>query len=111
MKHGVMTGSEMSSKQLARTVIDGRILTFHLLTGDSINGYLCGMDDYHWMIVTTDGGKHLIHKGAAALIKIASEPTYDEKHRSESIEEIILPFRRLVEREIFGREHLEEVAS
>ncbi len=104
MRNGLKTGSEMSSKQLARTVVDGRLLTFHLLNGESIKGYLCGMDDFHWMIVTTDEEKHLIHKAAAALIKIAPEPTYDEKHRSSGLEEVISPFRQLVERGVFGRD-------
>ena len=113
MKNGVVkSGSEMSSKQLARTVVDGRLLTFHLSTGDSIVGYLCGMDDFHWMIVTLDGGRHLIHKGAAALIDIASESTYDEEHHNSDLEEIISPFRQVVERGVFGRDpDAEEVVA
>lgn len=108
MRNGATTGSEMSSKQLAWTVVDGRLLTFHLLNGDSINGYLCGMDDFHWMIVTVGGKKHLIHKAAAALIDIASEPTYGE-HRSSALEEVISPFRQVVERGVFGRVERVEV--
>ena len=105
---GPRDGSAMSSKQLARTVHDGKMLTFHLTTGDDIKGYLCGMDDYHWMIVTTDGEIHLIHKGGAIVIDISAQATYHEKHKTAELEQVIAPFRDHVEGKFFG---VEAVAS
>lgn len=99
---GAKDGSGMSSKQLARTARDGKLLTFHLATGETIQGYLCGMDDYHWMIVTTDAVVHLIHKGGAILIDIASTSTYSDKHSSPELDKIIAPFRRFVQENYFG---------
>lgn len=94
-------GAAMSSKQLARTVKDGKLLTFHLTTGEKIGGYLCGMDDYHWMIATLNAVPHLIHKGGAIVIDIAVESTYGRDETPE-LEKLIAPFRKYITEEVFG---------
>lgn len=92
----------MSTKQLARTVLDGRILTFTPLVGDPITGYLCGMDDFHWMVVTSRGTKHLIHKASAPVIDFGV-CQYDEEPNHPVLEQIVAPFRNFVASEFFGR--------
>lgn len=100
----VRLGATTSNKQLARTVVDGRLVTFHLPGGlEPITGYVCGMDDFHWMVVTGTLEKHLIHKGAAPLITLSDESTFASEHDRESLEGVVGPFRRWVEAEFFGR--------
>lgn len=96
-------GSDMSSKQLARTVLHGRSVTFRFPSGDAVIGYLCGMDDFHWMIVTPDGLKHLIHKGSASVITMADTPSFDSEPLRDEMEAVVGPFRRFVEEHLFGR--------
>jgi hypothetical protein len=93
----------MSSKQLARTVMHGRAITFRFPSGEDITGYLCGMDDFHWMVVTADCQKHLIHKGSASVITLADTDSYDSEPRRDEMEEVIGPFRRFVSEAYFGR--------
>ena len=94
----------MSSKQLARTVLDGRRLTFRLTSGAEVEGYLSGMDDFHWMVVTSQGQKFLLHKGSTALIALGDESSYKDEPLYYEMEKVIRPFREFVSREYFGRE-------
>ncbi len=91
----------MSSKQLARTVIDGRKITL-VPHGDSeatISGYLCGLDDYHLFLVMSDGEKLLVSKGGIFTIRFAREATYNDEENREELEAIVGPFRAFVLRE------------
>ena len=97
------SGSAMSTKQLARTVLDGRLLTFTPLVGEPITGYLCGMDDFHWMVVTPYGSKHLVHKASAPVIDFG-DCRYIEEPDHPVLEKVVGPFRRFVEAEFFGRQ-------
>lgn len=83
----------MSSKQLARTVLDGKKVTFRVANEEPVTGYLCGMDDFHWMVLTADGEQHLIHK-TAPMISLSSVATYADEPGREQMEKIIGPFRR-----------------
>jgi hypothetical protein len=103
-KTGGAKGSAMSSKQLARTVLDGRRLIFRLTSGVEVEGYLSGMDDFHWMVVTTEGQKFLLHKGSTALIALGDESTYKSEPLHYEMEKIIRPFREFISREFYGRE-------
>lgn len=98
----------MSTKQLARTVLDGKRLRFRVpadnLHHPFLEGYLCGMDDFHWMIVTPEGHTHLIHKGSASVITIGDEPAYADEDRHDELEKLVGPFRTWVEQAIFGRD-------
>lgn len=46
------SGSSMSDRQIAYAAVAGRKVAFTPLTGDSVEGYVCGADDYHWLVVT-----------------------------------------------------------
>lgn len=94
----------MSSKQLARTVVDGRKIALSLpYPQDKVEGYLAGMDDFHWLVLDPNGQQHLIHKGSASRITLADEPTYQDEPERELLERIVGPFRSSVERIYFGR--------
>lgn len=101
----------MSSKQLARTVLDGKKVTFRFTSGEMVEGYLCGMDDFHWMVVTSEGRKHLVHKGSASIIDLADDPSYADEENHSSLEQVVGPFRRFVEGAYFGRPVLGASAS
>jgi hypothetical protein len=93
----------MSSKQLAKTVLDGRRVTFRFPSGEMVEGYLCGMDDYHWMVITSEGKKHLVHKGSASIIDLADINSYSGERKHSDLERVVGPFRRFMEAEFFGR--------
>lgn len=106
-------GNRMSSKQLARTVLDGRRVTFRCDADIEIVGYLCGMDDFHWMVVTPEGRVSLIHKGRASIITFADEPSFDTEPLRADLDAIVGPFRLYVQKEFFGRDSdtIDRVAS
>lgn len=97
------SGSAMSSKQLARTVLDGKKVAFRFASGETVEGYLCGMDDFHWMVVTPEGSKHLVHKGSASIITLADIASYASEPKRSDLEQVVGPFRRFVEGAYFGR--------
>lgn len=99
------SGSAMSTKQLARTVFDGRKVTFSFPPSQvCIEGYLCGMDDFHWMVITPGGKKHLIHKGGASVISLSDESTYANEPRLVELESVVAPFRAAMEADVLGRQ-------
>ena len=84
----------MSSKQMARTVLDGRMVTFTWpQSGAMVTGYLCGMDDFHWMVIEPSTTKHLVHKGQSPLISFAAKKSYDGELNKAALEQVIGPFR------------------
>lgn len=84
----------MSTKQLARTVADGRMVSFTTSTGDVVEGFLCGMDDFHWMVITPTLNQVLVHK-SAPKIEIGPASYLDPEHDTNrtAMEGIIRPFR------------------
>lgn len=97
------TGSHMSTKQLAHTVKEGRKVVFHFPYEERIEGYLCGIDDYHWMIITPEGQVHLVHKGSVAVIDLPFEKSYESEEKLETLEGVVGPFRAWVEKEFYSR--------
>jgi hypothetical protein len=96
-------GSSTSTKQIVQTVKDGRKVYFKTVVGD-ISGYVAGMDDYHWMVVTPAENltTHLVHK-SAPLISLGRASTYQDEDTKEEMDKIIAPFRQWVLRTYFGR--------
>lgn len=93
-------GAAMSTKQMARTVQDGKKVHFRWHPdADGIEGYLCGMDDFHWMVVTPEGRTILVHKGSAPIIDIATEATLHDEPGRAALEAVITPFRKAMQRE------------
>ena len=91
----------MSSKQLARTVVDGRKITLVPSTSNAaeIVGYLCGLDDYHLFVVLSDGEKLLVSKGGIFTIRFAKECAYQDEPLRDELERVVGPFRAYVQRE------------
>jgi hypothetical protein len=96
MSSRTKSGAALSIKQLAHSVKDGRQVRFHLTTGDEIIGYVCGMDDYHWMVVTSSGTKHLLHKAGVVLLDLLPDPTLDQEPEQEALERVIGHFRAYI---------------
>lgn len=96
------TGDDMSRKQLLRSVREGRLVTFDFLTESMapITGYLCGMDAFHWMVVTPDNDKVLIHKGQAAVVRLHDDSTFDQEVERDLLAAVVEPFRAYVQREL-----------
>lgn len=106
------SGSSMSSKQLAWTVVEGRKVTFRFPPSrEFIMGYLCGMDDFHWMVIDDLCKKHLIHKGSAAIIDLHDRATYADEPQHEKLEQVVRPFRHFVQERYFGRTEQERVSA
>lgn len=102
-KGGEPIGSAVSTKQLAYTVRDGRLVTFHLEGNVAVQGYLAGMDGYHWLVITPSLRIHLIHKSCALvdLGKLDQESSLQNEENKDGIERLVLPFRQwLRERDI-----------
>jgi hypothetical protein len=98
-------GNAMSTKQVARTVLDGKLITFRPFPAEptfTVCGYVYGMDDYHWAVVESGGQTHLVHK-AAPVVTMADESTFEQESSHESLEKLVGPFRSWVERELFSR--------
>jgi small nuclear ribonucleoprotein (snRNP)-like protein len=91
----------MSSKQLAHSVKDGKKITVSLSGQQVISGYLCGMDDYNLMLITSEADKALVHK-TGAIIFLSDEPTYPEEPQHEALEQVVGPFRRHIEETYFS---------
>lgn len=60
------TGSAMSDRQVGRAAVEQRKLRFHGTSAHlTRDGYLVGMDDFHWLIAVPDmasGYLTLVHK-------------------------------------------------
>lgn len=90
----------MTRSQLARTVADGKLISFTLLDGEPpVIGYLAGMDDFHWFVLTPEVEQVFVHKGSASRFSVASESTYDAEPRRDELEKIIASFRSSLARE------------
>lgn len=45
-------GSAMSDKQIARAAVEGQRLIFRTVAFTPMDGYVVGMDDFHWLIAS-----------------------------------------------------------
>lgn len=72
-------GSSMSNKQVAYAATSGHKIEFQLGHGyDPIEGYVVGMDDYHWMVASPEGdtiAKSIISKGNTVALLLSPAPT------------------------------------
>lgn len=104
--------SGLSKKQLTASAVKGRMVTFHIsFTEETISGYLCGMDDFHWMVITPSGSKHLIHKANVSVVDLLESPTYANEENHEELESVVAPFRDWIDKEIRQRVHDERASS
>lgn len=73
------TGSSMSNKQVAYAATTGHKITFVLAHGlGSREGYVVGMDDYHWLVAQPENDtirKSIISKGNTVALDLSPAPT------------------------------------
>lgn len=84
-------GNAMSDKQLARTVLDGRKITV-VTVAREVTGYLCGMDDFTYMVISPEGRKSLVHK-TGSVIELDDDCTYADEPKHDILESVVGPFR------------------
>jgi hypothetical protein len=72
----------MSSKQIARAAVDRRRLRFNLYGNIPVEGYVVGMDDYHWLISSGEDPTMLVHKGSTMTVEFL------ERFLSEELESL-----------------------
>jgi hypothetical protein len=91
------SGSAMSDKQIARAAVDGQRLVFRTVAFTPMDGYVVGMDDFHWLIASPGElgepvATTLIHKTCPLVsftdTYLADEPEGDR----QEIQEIGRPF-------------------
>lgn len=95
-------GSRESSKQIARAVRDGKMIAVYLVSADHapVKGWVCGADDYHWIMVGLDGDTWLIHKTAPAVRVISGSDIADAP---EGVQERVEGFRDYIMREHYSQ--------
>lgn len=97
------SGSEHTRKQIAYTVLNGQQITFFVGDGREIDGYVYGMDDYHWSVVSDDGQQYGVHKSSS--FRIHKAHTFDDipEDQRKSLEALVLPFRGWVAENVLNR--------
>lgn len=108
-------GSSVSTKQLARTVLDGRPVFFYatIEMTNRVRGYLTGMDDYHYFVVSPleDGSKQfrvmLLHKSAIAVMVLGGDATYADEPAHDILESLVAPYRAWLQTNLFGKQKTE----
>jgi hypothetical protein len=78
------SGSAMSDKQMARAAVSGQLLVFRTGVLMPMEGYVVGMDDFHWMVATPSNEAEgegvqttLIHK-TCPLVTFTEQYLVDE---------------------------------
>jgi hypothetical protein len=96
---------KMSVKQLAQTVRYGRKITFLVFDGDPITGYLGGMDEEYFYVLSPihEGFERwVINRAGNPAFMLHAEATYDGEPQREAMEEIIGRFRGWISKNILN---------
>jgi hypothetical protein len=100
----------MSSRQIAHAATGGRRVTFLWLTAKhTIEGYIVGMDDFHWLVIPTDAFSDwqpvMIHKASPDITVISTESSLDSEpdHVKVAVEEIGRGFFTYCDKIFLGR--------
>jgi hypothetical protein len=95
----------MSVKQLAQTVRYGRRVTFHIFDGDDVTGYLAGMDDSYFLVLSPHHNgirRMIINRSGNPAIELHDAMTYEDEEHRAAMEDIIGPFRGWIASHIFN---------
>jgi len=95
-------GSNFSDKQVAQSVKDRTPVRVTLVDESVVDGWIYGMDDFHWGIVDTTGDTYLVHKSAPVL-QFLSYPVLTGEEGS-AVTDKTEPFRDYVMRAIFNQQ-------
>jgi hypothetical protein len=84
---------------MLRAAIRGSLMTFVFSLDDTVTGYLCGVDDFHWLVATADTAElMLIHKTAPGRVYIGTGEDLDREADRDRYHKIIGPFREWAEK-------------
>lgn len=98
-------GSASSDRQIARAVKERLRVTFQIANYPAVSGWVCGVDDYHWVVATEQGTTLLIHK-SCPLVTITTTSLDDanlKRGALESITQATEPFRNRVLADHYGQ--------
>lgn len=91
-------GSTQSDRQIAFAVRDGKMVTVTISTGEKVTGYVFGVDDFHWLIITPHVETLMVHKSAPSVL-IHQKSTLDAAHAE--VQTLVSHFRSSVLRDYF----------
>lgn len=97
-------GSTASDKQIWRAVAEERFVRFHSFSDyPPVDGWVMGLDDYHYVVAQGDGSVLLVHK-ACPVVTITGNTLADQTPAVQKrVRSLTGPFRLWVEREFFNR--------
>lgn len=106
----------MSDRQIAYAATAGRKVTFTSVqsTIQPITGYVCGSDDYHWLVAyccddnTGQITTTLVHKGLAPTVTISPVSTLEHEPPAirAAVEGVGRGFWLFCNREYFGKDEV-----
>lgn len=104
-------GSAASDKQVHRAVKEWQKIIFFPQMGPTVEGWVIGLDDYHWVVFDTHGHTVLVHKSCPSLRITDVEPEALGEPKATKIREAGEPFRNHVLSEHFGQDQPRSAAS
>lgn len=96
----VRRGSSFTDKQIWFAVAHDRPVEVTFPDGSTLEGWVCGMDDFHWGVCHGSGQVTLVHK-SVPKVSILDGEMYGPV--PDLIEQVVAPFRDSVMREHFGQ--------
>lgn len=72
-------GAKISTKEFERAAYEGRRVTLRRNESIERQGYVAGMDDYHWKLVDVTGAVALFHKALWPEVYFSPHPTLDSE--------------------------------
>jgi hypothetical protein len=61
------SASSFSDKQILAAAKHSKVVTVSLPSGETVEGWICGLDAFHWGVVDSSGRVYLIHKSVPSL--------------------------------------------
>lgn len=89
-------GSSFSDKQIYASVKEGRQIRV-TVEGEPFEGWVYGVDDFHWGLVDAEGATVLVHKSAPVVVFLPSQKTTPRAER------LVSSFRAWVLRSHYGQ--------
>lgn len=106
-------GSWLTERDLARSVMAGRRITFEFPTGipRDIHGYVIGWDAYHWKVLSFDEKlgpiERFVHKGNVAVVTLTNTTIASEQPDHQShYESVVAAFRERLVRDNVAPSHV-----
>lgn len=91
----VRRGSFMSDRQIGRAAARRELMEFTLSTGETIQGYVGGADDFHWLVVRPAGysvAQILVHKSCPVVRFTGLTLNQEDRDSQEAVEGVCAAF-------------------